>query len=415
MPGISLSGEMNSFAYDQELLGFCPHDNNEPAGDSFHDRCTRKIEGIWIDTRDPKGKVCLESDDEHDARLRQEDDEADDDASEDDDVAYDAENEVRGPYARFCAMNRREQERLIEETKDLICDLIGVSSRDWRPTTEFVLEAIQDETPMEELRQDSRRRYLGTRTQRPLGSSHADHVSEHADVIRVAQQGSSGKSETPQDFGLGRSYRTRCKESNSRKKKCWHSNRRETIRRNADFFLEDVGENHNFMGQYVGYESEGYVGEFLTVRDQMRLGVETELTLEQQLWWEDIQFREYEYESFAYYDSRARYRRPYRPFDDLINCTCLMCTRQRFPFSDLYDDFGYNPYDDWDWYVEPEDEVQDMIERFGDRFDGQDDIFAGFGETDADIDRIFPSFSSSGRFSYRFRGLSLRKQEALQR
>ncbi len=406
MSGPTLCGVINKFPSNNDCAHFgdmCDGTGDEP-GDSYDERRKYAIDGRYYDV---SFEGFCTSDD-----LRDADDNEDEEGSTEDDI------EVRGEYAHFCAMSFRQQAAYMATMRVQICSLIGVSSLDWEPSDAFILDAIQDETPNEALKEMAYAAYLATPVPHECNPSDVEPDLPAADdLIRVSQQGSSGKSEIPQDFGLSRSYRTRCKESNSRKKKCWHSNRRETIRRNADFFLEGVGENHNFMDQYVQFEATGHDGEFLTVHDQMRLGIETELTLEQQLWLEDIQFREYEYESFAYYDSRARYRRPYRPFDDLTNCTCSMCNRGLF-FDDFdrLDSFDYyDPYDDWDRYAEPQDEVQDLVERFGDRFQDQDDIFAGFGETDADIDRVFPKFSSGGRFSYRFRGLSKRQQEALQR
>ena len=171
----------------------------------------------------------------------------------------------------------------------------------------------------------------------------------------------------------------------------------------------------DYFEQYVEFESVRHQEEFLTVRERMRLNVETELTLEQELWLDDINFRRYEYEAFEHYDWRSSYRRLYRSLEDSSDCTCSMCIRGLFggfdDDFDPYDDY-VDSYDDWVRFAEPEDQMKDLVERYGD-FSDEDDIFAGYGETDADIDRSLMSFSSSGRFSYRFRGLSLRKQEAL--
>jgi len=66
--------------------------------------------------------------------------------------SYEVEGEVRGLYARFVAMTSLEQEVLIDDIKAHLCDLIAVHPSYWEPSTDFVLEMIEAETPETALR-----------------------------------------------------------------------------------------------------------------------------------------------------------------------------------------------------------------------------------------------------------------------
>lgn len=64
MPGVTLTSlvdEAMTFDHDFQLIGISDNDPNEPHGDSFEDRCRKKAEYVWFDSRDPKGEVCLVS------------------------------------------------------------------------------------------------------------------------------------------------------------------------------------------------------------------------------------------------------------------------------------------------------------------------------------------------------------------
>ncbi len=150
MPGISLCGEVSEqtpfFVFNAEFLGFCPDDRDEPAGDSFGERCEAKRCGTWVNPQDgnpdPQTITSLlfvhEDERTPDYLL--------DDEGEEGDV-YQADEEPRTPYARFCAMSEREQDQTILAFKMYVCQLIGVSYEKWMPTTEFVLEHIECDSP----------------------------------------------------------------------------------------------------------------------------------------------------------------------------------------------------------------------------------------------------------------------------
>lgn len=65
--------------------------------------------------------------------------------------SFQHDGEVRGLYARFCAMNTVEQDVLIDDIKTHLCSLIYTHPSEWAPSTAFVLDLIEDETPEEEL------------------------------------------------------------------------------------------------------------------------------------------------------------------------------------------------------------------------------------------------------------------------
>ncbi len=405
MSGPTLCGVINKFPSKNDcshLGDMCDGTGDEP-GDSYDERCKYAIDGRFIDVS--FDSFCTADD------LRDADEEGEEGSTED-------EIEMQGEYAHFCAMSFRQQAKYVATMRAKICALIGVSSQSWEPSDAFILDAIQDETPNDVLKDMAYAAYLASYD--PFEQNPSDVEPElpaDDDCIRVPQQGSSGKSDQLRDFDHGRSYRTRCKESNSRKKKCWHSHRRETIRRDTEHFFGFAGKGDGF-DQYVDHLEEFVVEED---HHDRYLREVSDLDWDDSLAFPAVALNAAfeEMERLKQFDSRYvrgryDYERPVfdlRPrrssdwfddwFDDMSACSCFACMG------------------DWDDYRDSSDsdvrdDEQDLIDRFGDRFDGQDDIFAGYGETDADIDRVFPRFSSSNRFSYRFRGLSPRKQEALQ-
>lgn len=109
----------------------------------------------------------------------------------DDDEGYEPDEEMRSAYVSFCMMSEREQERYIAQQKLYICALIGVSFHDWEPSDAFILEAIQDETPDDMLKEMAYAAYLATPLP-PEGNPSDEYVGpglgEEDDLIRVSQQ-----------------------------------------------------------------------------------------------------------------------------------------------------------------------------------------------------------------------------------
>lgn len=227
MSGPTLCGVINKFPSRNDCAHFgdkCDGTGDEP-GDSYDERRKHAIDGRFIDV---SFESFATSDD-----LRDNDEDGGEEGSTEDEI------EFHGEYAYFCAMSFREQAKYMATMRSKICAMIGVSTLDWEPSDAFILDAIQDETPNDVLKEMAYAAYLAMPEPYEFNPSDVEpELPVDDDCIRVSQQGSSGKSDRPQDFDLGRSYRTRSKESNSRKKKCWHSHRRETIRRNSEFYFE---------------------------------------------------------------------------------------------------------------------------------------------------------------------------------
>jgi hypothetical protein len=127
---LTLIGELSFFHHDASLLGYAPDERDEPAGDDFDTRCKAKRVGVWID---PNEGVW-------DGNTPDEDNEENGDSCG-------VDGEVRDLYARFIAMTSTEQDVLIDDIKVHLCDLIDVHPMDWAPSTEFVLDIIEEETP----------------------------------------------------------------------------------------------------------------------------------------------------------------------------------------------------------------------------------------------------------------------------
>lgn len=180
MPGMTLCGEALTFAHDAQLLGFCLDNPDEPAGDDFETRCRNKLlGGAWIDPQ--VGYLTQEDVDAMNGVVEAASD------TDDEEESYDADDEVRGIRASFCAMSSREQNRFIAKMKLRICSLIGASYFDWEPSDEFILEIIEDETPEDAIFEMARAAYLAAPVppeDNPSDDKEPDE-DEGADKIRI--------------------------------------------------------------------------------------------------------------------------------------------------------------------------------------------------------------------------------------
>ena len=98
-------------------------------------------------------------------------------------------------YARFCAMNEREQTSFMYELTMHICRLVGVCVTVWAPSDEFVLSAIELEVSSDQLRRAARSAYAEylRSTDSPFKDPKPDSPeSEADDTIRVSQQSTRG-------------------------------------------------------------------------------------------------------------------------------------------------------------------------------------------------------------------------------
>jgi|GEM_PF-5796003 len=196
MPGVTLTSlvdEALTFHHDGNLLGFCLDNPDEPFKDSFEDRCHDKLVGRWIDSREgfctPQDLFVGDADDE----------------TEVDEDGYDADDEVRTPFAQFCDMSSRKQALEVNRLKHLICEFIGfgVTICDFEAPDAFILEAIQDGLDDEELCQQGKALYYGLKRRKLVLTAedkllvvkvekmedHYDFGTSYAndDVIRIGQ------------------------------------------------------------------------------------------------------------------------------------------------------------------------------------------------------------------------------------
>lgn len=108
MPGVTLTSlvdEAMTFDHDFQLIGISDNDPNEPHGDSFEDRCRKKAEYAWFDSRDPKGEVNLVS--PHDA----------DDGTFDLGYLDDSDDEFSVRDQRIAALQSAELARKVKENR----------------------------------------------------------------------------------------------------------------------------------------------------------------------------------------------------------------------------------------------------------------------------------------------------------
>ena len=451
MPGMTLCGEALTFAHDQELLGFCLNNPDEPAGDDFDTRVRNNLMGgAWID---PQVGSCTQED-LNDA-----------DGADDEEEGETPDGEVRARFVRYCTTTPREQRLMIYRAQDELCNAIGADIAGWLPSEELALEVIQDDPDHESLRQmaesacwealrhdiDRTRENisvcLGVHTYdwclnedviygwlkqalqsheiielakelcpaHLLESMYADDIDE--DLIRIAHQGGHTNNGLQRDFTetkndyvkheIGERKADRCcaRISNSRRRTCFFRARRETLRRNWDLYNEDpfeikMQQQDEAFQAYVEYERETPEVEFLSVRDQLMMqrafvdrdddlvdDDELNYALREMEGWKDSGYRPY-----------PRLRRVIPIWDD--------------PF---FDDFPDDRYDEWLDGVDDEPAHPAtcycsacLEERFSNGEDhcsdpmcshcnSADGIFAGFGEDDRSVDEQLVRFGSPDR------------------
>lgn len=215
---ITLCGELLSFTADENLLGCCSDNPDEPSGDDYRTRINYKLGKRWIDAN---VGVCLPED------IR----EAIAQAYE---PRYMESFSEGGGYARFCNMSESEQMKYSLDVMMHICNLIGVSALDWEPSAELVFESIQDELSDDKLRDIALMQYLSR--DRSLDADYCNSrrlANLPIDNVSVPAQSSRNHSAVPhlkdKHFRLSKCVG---KEANEKTRACNFSRRRgNSIRR----------------------------------------------------------------------------------------------------------------------------------------------------------------------------------------
>ena len=154
MPGRTLLGEALTFEHDEQLVGYCLNNSDEPVGDSFEDRCKPNN---WT----PIDEVVM------------------------------PEDEVQNSlFGMFCQLSVEAQEKVIDGMKTMIVGWLGLCQYFWEPSTEFVLDCIQDGLSEDEIRKLAHKVYLSAHDPmefNPSDVEYFDHGGE--DNIVVSQAG----------------------------------------------------------------------------------------------------------------------------------------------------------------------------------------------------------------------------------
>ncbi len=258
---ISMCLEALSFSHDQDLVGYCLDDPNEPAGDDYETRWRKRMSGV---VADPVGFVTNE-------------DHSVDTGEEFEGGSYDFEvEELTGMHAAFCRMTQRQQNKLIWALQSFISRAVcGESvSVAWEPSENFVLDMIQDELSIEQvllLAKDEYAktvRYSATKTAPSSARADAslddtfDDSDEAMDTYLPAQAGGRSKSQYAElamenvhrsrlkeiAKDSGDHWRTRAKVSNERRKRKGLT--KESVRIDAPHYFGFAGKGDGFE-EYV--------------------------------------------------------------------------------------------------------------------------------------------------------------------
>lgn len=393
-------GESLTFAHDGQLCGYCLSNPDDPFGDSFDDRCRNKLMGgAYIDSREG-GQTPQEVI----AHLIGVDDGEDDESYLDDDAPS-------SQYELYCAMSMRNQAVYLAKFKVRICNLLGVSYLDWEPADALALDAIQDNTPDDVLRDQAYAAYMAEPVpdednpsdEYPELGEDDDSVAPHQDLEGVVRLDC--------EFSYGRRERDRRLVSNSLGKRHWKCARRETMRRNWDFFNEDPIEIEAARRD-------------ATLAALFASDVDTEpepTVMMDSTWSPALPWECYSEEELADAANEMHVwvttgRPPwwsYQPSFDYNN--------KRDRFYDFYDSYDlYDPYDDYEFRSDTQHDDDEtahpsectcgacLAERYADRDDhcgdlmcshcnSARDIIAGYGEDDRSIDEQLMKFGTQER------------------
>ncbi len=303
-------------------------------------------------------------------------------AERDDEEGHEPSDEVRGIFARFCAMNERQQTKFMYDLTMHICKLIGVSVTDWEPSDEFVLEAIEEELSDDEFQERALDAYL-SRIQ-PDEDNQGRGLTfiscEEADRIHVGQQSTRGGLPN-----IGRRRMPSCDERrNDRRgpRRSWKSHcpkygrqdyRHQQPRLEAKYdrrFARDEAHMEKFFSRISDYSAIEIEYDFLSVSDQMRIP-DWEICGDHEVTQDDHR------EEFTADDVRLG--------------------RSIVPLS-WYPSYSSARDDLWSGRGDFDHSFDDWMEELFDRFKGvgdRDDIFEGYGDADRDLDTA--TFSDSSR------------------
>ena len=443
MPGMTLIGEAMTFAHDQELLGFCLDEHDEPAGDDFATRCKEKRFGRYIDSRNPEFSMSqIEMMDGVDRDAADETDGVDRDDVDEGEVS---DVEVRDRFAQFCDMSSRAQASEVDRLKHLACQVLSVNIRDFEIPDGFALDCIERGLSNREFAEEVRmsfsnrfgfvRKIVLTAEDRKLVAKVALmddhwHFAGQENIgdedLAISQQGGHAKNNClrreSEEYKIVRVERdireikgnhSRSRVYNSRRRTCFYRARRETMRRQWDLYNEDPQEikmqrqDEAFRVLDEEFNRETLEVQFLSVRDQLMMHNAFVVFHDQ-----DDDLMDDDELNYALRQMQGWKDTDYSPYPRLRVV--------QEPITPIYhspmDDFGSD--DDWDdWYEGIDNEPahpatcycgECLAERFANGEDHCGDpmcnhcnsvvgIFTGLGEDDRSIDEDLVKFGSTAR------------------
>lgn len=133
---MSLCDEVKNIVLSGELSGCSEDDGDEPAGDSFNDRCRKACgDDYWIDINDV-GDCVEEGVEEGDA-------DPDDDGDDEGEIEVDY-----GHYADYCKLPLAARAQLVRGLRMTILEMFRFSDSEWNPSDQIIIECIKQRDHM---------------------------------------------------------------------------------------------------------------------------------------------------------------------------------------------------------------------------------------------------------------------------